>query len=120
MSRRVPALLASPLRGEGPGPGLEEFAEVQGELQPQPDRRLVKSRSEQLLEAVEPVQDRVPVQLELRRRRLDRAGRQVRLQRLQHLLTPAGRGIEQRAQAVPDGPPGQYWVLGPEQARGHL
>src|SRR5213082_3440625 len=108
------------LRTQRPKSISEELAEIERELQPEPGGGHVQVAAEQLLQLLQPVEDGVAVQPEGRGRLLDRAFRQVRLQRLQQLLSVADLWVHEPAQAVGHEPLREQGILREHQLRDHL
>src|SRR5438128_9136485 len=108
------------LRTSCPNPISEHLLEVERELEPEAGRRHVEVATEQLLQLLEPVQDRVPVEPQGRRGVLDGALGQVRLEGLQQLLPVADLVVHEPAQAVGHEPLGKQRVLGENQLRDHF
>src|ERR1700704_769561 len=67
----------------------EQFAQLQGEMQPLPGRGFVQVSAQELAELVETVEDRVAVKAQRASGLLDRASLQVGIQGFQELVAVA-------------------------------
>src|SRR5438067_1318739 len=108
------------LRTQRPKSISEELAEIERELETEPGGGQVQVAAEQLLQLLQPVEDGVAVQPQGCGRLLDRAFRQIRLQRLQELLSVADLWVHEPAEAVGDEPLREQGVLREHQLRDHL
>src|SRR6267143_6346888 len=98
----------------------DQLPQIEGQLEAEADGGRVEIAPQELPELVQPVEDGVPVEVELGGRVLHRSAREVRLQRFQQLLAVASARIEQRAEAVSHEALGQPRILGENELWDHL
>src|SRR2546426_6796234 len=101
-------------------PGSDQLPQIQSQLEPEAIGGVIEIASQELAKLVQPVEDRVPVKVELGGGLLDRSAREVGLEGFQQLLAVAGPWIEQRAEAVRDKALRKPRILGKNQVRDNL